>query len=90
MAEGRSNAAIAATLVVSERAVEKHVGNIFSKLGLAAVETPTTAGCSPCCATWGPTGGTADTNRKGPFTHAPICRSAAFVVLVQLRLAHAW
>ena len=35
MAEGRSNGAIAATLVVSERAVEKYVGNIFSKLGLA-------------------------------------------------------
>ena len=35
MAEGRSNGAIAAALVVSERAVEKHVGNIFSKLGLA-------------------------------------------------------
>ncbi len=35
MAEGRSNGAIAGLLVVSERAVEKHVGNIFSKLGLA-------------------------------------------------------
>ena len=35
MAEGRSNGAIAAELVVSERAVEKHVGNIFMKLGLA-------------------------------------------------------
>jgi DNA-binding NarL/FixJ family response regulator len=35
MAEGRSNSAIAATLVVSERAVEKYVGNIFSKLGFA-------------------------------------------------------
>jgi DNA-binding NarL/FixJ family response regulator len=35
MAEGRSNAAIAQILVVSERSVEKHVGNIFSKLGLA-------------------------------------------------------
>jgi DNA-binding NarL/FixJ family response regulator len=34
MAEGRSNAAIAATLVVTERAVEKHIGNIFAKLGL--------------------------------------------------------
>ena len=34
MAEGRSNAAIADRFKVSERAVEKHVGNIFSKLGL--------------------------------------------------------
>ncbi|MGH2842134.1 MAG: response regulator transcription factor [Solirubrobacteraceae bacterium] len=35
MAEGRSNSAIANVLVISERAVEKHVGNIFTKLGLA-------------------------------------------------------
>jgi DNA-binding NarL/FixJ family response regulator len=35
MAEGRSNGAIAEALVVSERAVEKHIANIFSKLGLA-------------------------------------------------------
>jgi DNA-binding NarL/FixJ family response regulator len=34
MAEGRSNHAIADRLVVTERAVEKHVTNIFSKLGL--------------------------------------------------------
>lgn len=34
MAEGRSNGAIAESLVVSDGAVEKHVGNIFSKLGL--------------------------------------------------------
>ena len=34
MAEGRSNASIAAELVVTERAVEKHVTGIFSKLGL--------------------------------------------------------
>jgi DNA-binding NarL/FixJ family response regulator len=34
MAEGRSNGAIAAILVISERAVEKHVSNIFTKLGL--------------------------------------------------------
>jgi DNA-binding NarL/FixJ family response regulator len=34
MAEGRSNAAIAAELVVTERAVEKHVTSIFSKLNL--------------------------------------------------------
>jgi len=36
MAEGRSNAAIAEQMVVSERAVEKHVTNIFAKLGLGA------------------------------------------------------
>ena len=34
MAEGRSNAAIAAGLVVSEKAVSKHIANIFLKLGL--------------------------------------------------------
>jgi DNA-binding NarL/FixJ family response regulator len=34
MAEGRTNAAIAETLFVSEGAVEKHVTNIFSKLDL--------------------------------------------------------
>jgi len=34
MAEGRSNAAIAEAMVVTERAVEKHVTAIFSKLGL--------------------------------------------------------
>ena len=34
MAEGRSNAAIAAALVVTERAVEKHVTTIFTKLDL--------------------------------------------------------
>ena len=34
MAAGRSNAAIARLLVVSDKAVEKHVGNIFSKLDL--------------------------------------------------------
>src|SRR5204862_295142 len=36
MAEGRSNKAIAERLVVTERAVEKHVTNIFGKLHLAA------------------------------------------------------
>jgi DNA-binding NarL/FixJ family response regulator len=34
MAEGRSNSAIAKALVVSDGAVEKHVRNIFTKLGL--------------------------------------------------------
>jgi len=38
MAEGRSNSAIAAELVVSDGAVEKHVGNIFMKLDLAPTE----------------------------------------------------
>lgn len=34
MAEGRSNAAIAARMGISDKAVDKHVGNIFSKLDL--------------------------------------------------------
>jgi DNA-binding NarL/FixJ family response regulator len=36
MAEGRSNQGIAGRLVVTERAVEKHVTSIFSKLNLPA------------------------------------------------------
>ena len=39
MAEGRSNSAIAAALVVTESAVEKHVNNIFAKLDLAPADT---------------------------------------------------
>jgi len=35
MAEGRSNHAIAEALVISERAVEKHVTSIFAKLNLS-------------------------------------------------------
>jgi DNA-binding NarL/FixJ family response regulator len=38
MAEGRSNNAIAEKLVVSDRAVEKHVTSIFSKLRLPPAE----------------------------------------------------
>jgi DNA-binding NarL/FixJ family response regulator len=34
MAQGRSNAAIAGALFLTERAVEKHINAIFSKLGL--------------------------------------------------------
>ncbi len=34
VATGRSNAAVAAELFMSERAVEKHIGAVFSKLGL--------------------------------------------------------
>jgi DNA-binding NarL/FixJ family response regulator len=37
MAEGRSNAAIAERLVVSAGAVEKHISNIFAKIGLPDV-----------------------------------------------------
>jgi DNA-binding NarL/FixJ family response regulator len=39
MAEGRSNRAIAARLVVTEGAVEKHVTSIFGKLGLEPAES---------------------------------------------------
>jgi len=38
MAEGRSNSGIAAELVVSEGAVEKHVSSIFTKLALPPAE----------------------------------------------------
>ena len=35
MATGRNNAAIAKALFMSDRAVEKHIGSVFQKLGLA-------------------------------------------------------
>ncbi|HVL32730.1 MAG TPA: response regulator transcription factor [Actinomycetota bacterium] len=35
MAQGKNNAAIAAALVLTERAVEKHINSIFSKLALS-------------------------------------------------------
>jgi DNA-binding NarL/FixJ family response regulator len=38
MAEGHSNAGIAARLVVTEKAVSKHIGSIFAKLGLYPAE----------------------------------------------------
>ncbi|HEX3924930.1 MAG TPA: response regulator transcription factor [Streptosporangiaceae bacterium] len=38
MAEGRSNAAIAAALFVGDGAVEKHINSIFAKLGLAPAD----------------------------------------------------
>ena len=38
MAEGRTNAAIAARLVVTEKAVSKHISNIFIKLDLYPAE----------------------------------------------------
>ena len=36
LAAGRTNRAIAATLVISEKTVARHVSNIFSKLGLSS------------------------------------------------------
>ena len=39
MAEGRDNGTIAATLVITERAVSKHIGNVFLKLGLPPADS---------------------------------------------------
>ena len=38
MAEGHSNAGVAARLVVTEKAVSKHIGSIFAKLDLYPAE----------------------------------------------------
>jgi DNA-binding NarL/FixJ family response regulator len=35
MAEGKNNAAVAASLFLTERAVEKHINSLFHKLGLS-------------------------------------------------------
>ncbi len=39
MAEGHDNTAIATTLVITERAVSKHIGNVFLKLGLPSSDS---------------------------------------------------
>ena len=39
MAEGRDNTTIAKTLVITERAVSKHIGNVFLKLGLPPTDS---------------------------------------------------
>ncbi|MBO0912995.1 response regulator transcription factor, partial [Streptomyces laculatispora] len=39
MAEGHSNTAIARRMVLSGSAVEKHIGNVFAKLGLPPDDT---------------------------------------------------
>lgn len=36
IAQGKSNAAVASSLFLSERAIEKHINTVFSKLGLGA------------------------------------------------------
>jgi DNA-binding NarL/FixJ family response regulator len=36
VAQGKSNAGVAATLYLTERAVEKHINAMFAKLGLGA------------------------------------------------------
>ena len=38
MAEGHSNVGVAARLVVTEKSVSKHIGNIFTKLDLHPAE----------------------------------------------------
>lgn len=65
MAEGRSNAAIAAELVVSDSAVAKHINSIFTKLDLPRPRR-TAAGCWPCSGSW--TGGTATRAAALPAT----------------------
>ena len=39
IAQGRSNAAVAGTLFISPKVVEKHVASIFDKLGLPPSDT---------------------------------------------------
>ncbi len=52
VAEGRSNAAIAAQLSISEKAVVGHVSNIYDALDLRRAATITGA-CSPCSSSRG-------------------------------------
>ena len=53
MAQGKSNAAIAATLSITERAVEKHTNSIFAKLGLSEEKDVTAGSRRVCCSSHG-------------------------------------
>jgi DNA-binding NarL/FixJ family response regulator len=39
MAQGHDNTTISGRLVITDNAVHKHIGNIFSKLGLAVTDS---------------------------------------------------
>lgn len=49
IATGASNASVAKALVVTPRAIEKHINSIFAKLDLPTVRTPTGAWRRCCC-----------------------------------------
>ena len=54
IAEGKSNAAIADSLVLTKRAVEKHINAIFLKLNLShsSSSMTSTRGSKRRCCTW--------------------------------------
>ena len=52
MAEGRSNAAIAQRMVITEHAVAEHTASISSSNSTCSPPTTTTGTCSPCSPTW--------------------------------------
>jgi DNA-binding CsgD family transcriptional regulator len=62
MAQGLSNTAVANSLVVSPGAVEKHIGNIFSKLGSRRARRSTAAS-----GLYSPTSGAPDFERQRAF-----------------------
>jgi DNA-binding NarL/FixJ family response regulator len=71
MAQGLSNTAVANSLVVSPGAVEKHIGNIFSKLGSRRARKSTAAS-----GLYSPTSGAPDFERQRAFAgcrRAPQC-----------------
>ena len=51
IAQGKSNAAVAASLYLSVRAVEKHINSLFAKLGLTSPKPTSTAGSRRSCCT---------------------------------------
>jgi DNA-binding NarL/FixJ family response regulator len=52
MATGANNATIADRLVVTTRAVERHINSIFANLGLSEEGEVHRWVCAPCCSIW--------------------------------------
>jgi Bacterial regulatory proteins, luxR family len=73
MAQGRTNTAIARSLVVTEAAVHKHIGAIFAKLVLpsAATTTGESGRCWPTCSAAGEAGSMSSPRRGHPHHPAP-------------------
>jgi hypothetical protein len=91
VAEGRSNKAITAELVITTRTVESHVKEIFQELGLT--EDPSiTAGCSRCSPSYARRGSAGVVGRRSRVRVKAAARTASpdTIAVDEQRLQFRW